>query len=63
MVWISTDDGDTWVDESGDYTATNGGLAQWYGQSLFISSMGQGIAAKVFEEVSDEAAGAEGRAV
>ena len=50
VVWVSKDDGDTWVDESGDYTADNGGIAQWYENTLYISSMGQGIAAKVFKE-------------
>ena len=50
VVWVSTDDGDTWVDESGDYKADNGGIAQWYEDTLFISSMGQGIAAKVLAE-------------
>lgn len=50
LIWVSTDDGDTWVDESGDYTALSGGIAQWYDNKLFISSMGQGIAAKVFKE-------------
>ena len=50
LVWISTDDGDTWIDESGDYTAMSGGLAQWYNNTLFIASMGQGIASKVFRE-------------
>ena len=50
LVWVSTDDGDSWVDESGDYTALSGGIAQWYDNKLFVSSMGQGIAAKVFNE-------------
>ena len=50
LVWVSRDDGDTWVDESGDYTALNGGIAQWYDNTLYISSMGQGISAKVFKE-------------
>jgi hypothetical protein len=50
VVWVSTDDGDTWVDESGDYTADNGGIAQWYGNTLYISSMGQGISSKTFAE-------------
>ena len=27
-VWVSSDDGDTWTDESGDYTALTGGTAQ-----------------------------------
>jgi hypothetical protein len=50
LIWVSTDDGDTWVDESGDYTALSGGIAQWYDNKLFLSSMGQGIVAKVFIE-------------
>ena len=50
LVWVSSDDGDTWVDESGDYTALSGGIAQWYENTLYISSMGQGIVAKTFDE-------------
>jgi len=50
VIWISTDDGDTWVDESGDYSAMSGGIAQWYNSTLYICSMGQGISSKVFEE-------------
>ena len=53
LVWVSRDDGDTWVDESGDYTALSGGIAQWYNTTLYISSMGQGISAKVFDEGAD----------
>ena len=52
VVWVSTDDGDSWVDESGDYTAMIGGIAQWYGNTLYVSSLGQGISAKVFAEGS-----------
>jgi len=56
VVWVSSDDGDTWIDESGDYTAMSGGIAQWYENTLYISSMGQGISAKTFQEPnSDEA--------
>jgi len=50
LVWVSTDDGDTWIDESGDYTALTGGIAQWYENTLYICSLGQGISSKVFEE-------------
>ena len=50
VVWVSKDDGDTWVDESGDYTADNGGIAQWYENTLYVSSMGQGISSKTFAE-------------
>lgn len=49
-VWKSTDDGDTWTDETTDKIVTNGaGLGQWYGTSLYMNSGGQGIFAKVFE--------------
>ena len=50
FVWVSRDDGDTWTDESGDYSAMSGGVAQWYESTLYISSLGQGIASKTFEE-------------
>ena len=50
LVWVSRDDGDTWVDESGDYTATSGGIAQWYENTLYVSSLGQGISSKTFRE-------------
>jgi len=50
LVWVSTDDGDSWVDESADYTALSGGIDQWYDNTLYISSLGQGISAKTFPE-------------
>lgn len=50
FVWISRDGGDSWIDESGDYTSMSGGLSQWYENTLYISSMGQGISSKIFEE-------------
>jgi hypothetical protein len=49
-IWISTDDGDTWVDESGDYTALEGGIAQWYDNQLLICSLGHFISSKAFKE-------------
>merc|ERR1712100_982866 len=49
FVWISRDDGDTWTDESGDYTSMSGGIAQWYENTLYISSLGQGISSKTFD--------------
>jgi hypothetical protein len=49
-IWISKDNGYTWRDETGDYTAMTGGIAQWYKNTLFVSSLGQGIVSKVFEE-------------
>ena len=43
-------DGETWTDETGDYTSMSGGIAQWYHNTLYISSLGQGISAKTFDE-------------
>ena len=50
IFWVSQDDGDTWLDVSSDYTALQGGLAQWYENTLYVCSLGQGISAKVFNE-------------
>jgi hypothetical protein len=50
FVWISRDNGDSWTDETGDYTSMSGGLAQWYDNTLYISSLGQGISSKTFPE-------------
>ena len=78
LFWVSTDDGDTWVDESSDCeftsnppaacgcysksfadrllvivdTALQGGIAQWYDNTLYVCSLGQGISAKVFNETA-----------
>ena len=50
--WVSTDDGDTWLDVSADYTALQAGMAQWYENTLYVCSLGQGISAKVFNETA-----------
>ena len=55
VVWVSRDDGDSWIDESGDYSALTGGIAQWYDNTLYISSLGQGISAKTFNEQDEPA--------
>ena len=51
-VWVSEDDGETWVDESSDYSALTGGIAQWYDSTLYVCSLGQGISAKNFTETA-----------
>merc|ERR1719272_1275664 len=51
-VWVSTDDGASWVDESSDYSALQGGIAQWYDSTLYVCSLGQGISAKNFTETA-----------
>jgi photosystem II stability/assembly factor-like uncharacterized protein len=50
VFWVSTNDGDTWLDVSADYTALQAGISQWYDNTLYINSLGQGISAKVFKE-------------
>ena len=48
-VWKSTDDGDTWTDETDDIVTNRAGITGWYEKTLYMSSMGQGIFAKDFE--------------
>ena len=48
-VWRSTDDGDTWTDETEDIVTMGAGISQWYENKLYLSSAGQGILSKVFE--------------
>eukprot|EP00937_MAST-01D_sp_MAST-1D-sp2_P005083 g5083.t1 len=48
-VWKSTDDGDTWTDETGDLVTMGPGAAQWYENDFYINSMGQGIQVKTLE--------------
>ena len=49
IVWKSTDDGDTWTDETGDIVTMGAGMSQWYEDTLYLSSAGEGIFAKKFE--------------
>ena len=48
-VWRSTDDGDTWTDETADIDTMGAGLSQWYENKLYLNSGGQGLMSKVFE--------------
>ena len=48
-VWISKDDGDTWVDETAGLTTMAVGAAQWYEGDLYLNTMGQGILSKTLE--------------
>ena len=48
-VWRSTDDGDTWTDETDDIVTNGAGISQWYEGTLYMSSGGGGIFAKQFE--------------
>ena len=48
-VWRSTDDGDSWTDETDNIVVMGPGISQWYEDTLYLSSAGQGIMAKKFE--------------
>ena len=50
FVWRSTDEGDTFVDETDDMISNHPAGGHWYDGTFYISSSGQGILAKVFEE-------------
>jgi len=50
FVWRSTDDGDTFVDETDDMITNHPASGQWFGSKYYISSSGQGIMAKAFEQ-------------
>lgn len=49
FIWKSTDDGDTWTDESADLVTMAVGAAQWYENKFYINTMGQGILYKEME--------------
>jgi len=48
-VFVSRDDGETWIDETDDINTMNLGDGQWYEDTFYMSSYGQGIIAKVLE--------------
>lgn len=50
-VWVSENDGDTWRDETGDLVTMSIGAGQWFGNRFYMNTGGQGIQAKVLEEV------------
>lgn len=48
-VWSSTDDGDTWVDETADLVTMAVGAGQFFGGTFYLNTAGQGILSKVLE--------------
>ena len=48
-VWVSTDDGTTWKDETGDLITMAVLSGQWFEGKFYLNTAGQGIVAKVFE--------------
>ena len=52
FVWRSTDDGDTFVDETGDVVTNHPAGGYWYEGTFYLTTSGQGIMAKVFEDAA-----------
>jgi hypothetical protein len=48
-VWTSTDDGETWEDQTGGVVTLAFGMAQWYEDKLYCASMGEGVFYKTLE--------------
>ena len=46
FVWKSTDDGDTWTDETGDIITMAPNQGVWYEDDFFLTSSGEGIMVK-----------------
>jgi len=46
QVWKSTDNGDSWTDETGDLVTISLGRALWYEKDLYITSGGEGVIRK-----------------
>ena len=49
FVWRSTDDGDSFVDETDDVVSNHIAGGYWYDDTYYLTSSGQGIMAKKFE--------------
>ena len=45
-VWKSTDDGETWTDETGDLVTSSIGHGRWYESDFYLVTQGQGVIAK-----------------
>jgi len=45
-VWKSTDNGDSWSDETGDLVTISLGIAVWYEKDLYMTSGGEGVVVK-----------------
>mgnify|MGYP004200894801 FL=1 len=48
-MWRSTDDGDTFVDETDDVITNHPSGGSWFEGKYYLTSSGQGIMAKTFE--------------
>ena len=45
-VWKSTDDGDTWTDETGDLVTISPGPGVWYESDFYLVTRGEGVTVK-----------------
>ena len=45
-VWKSTDDGETWTDETGDLVTLSVGHAVWYESDYYLITQGEGVIVK-----------------
>jgi hypothetical protein len=45
-VWRSTDDGDSWADETGDIVTMQINAGTWYGDDFYLTTSGEGILVK-----------------
>lgn len=55
-VWKSSDDGETWTDETGDLVTISPGPGVWYEKDFYFVTRGQGVVVKRnFDEASTSA--------
>mmetsp|Transcript_4409 Transcript_4409/g.6695 ORF Transcript_4409/g.6695 Transcript_4409/m.6695 type:complete len:124 (-) Transcript_4409:264-635(-) len=45
-VWKSTNDGDDWIDETGDLVTISPGPGVWYEQDFYLVTRGEGVTVK-----------------
>ena len=45
-VWKSTNDGDDWVDETGDLVTVSPGPSVWYETDFYFVTRGEGVTVK-----------------
>lgn len=53
FAWRSVDDGDTFIDETDDLITNRPGNGYWFDGTFYLTTSGQGIMAKTFEEPTD----------
>ena len=46
FVWKSIDDGETWVDETGDLATISTGHGRWYESDFYLITRGEGVVVK-----------------